>query len=1265
MPPKGSGTAVREEDFTFNEDRSRVKCKVCIKATSEESVEWITVKAAPRHLDLRREHDRALKRLEEAERVLASLEKEREKDSATNELRGVQFTTHHICGPGGEASSRVMGEAEIDMWDDYRIHGANFSAGDEVDSSKAQQTRLRDEAKSFGLWNPEATARRLGFGEDERDGAIENDEEDDFLADVMHHIDLREPEAEEIQNDGCASNAGESAKWFPYPTKMAHNLPRLRLSGSLMRAFLWVLKEAQCNDVPSFDHLRRIQKEIRAQCGITTIPYKSVQGNVFFMNDPTAIIAKDWMNPSTRNHIHVYPEIPEDGVIREIWHARKWRKTMDLDILSPMYNAGISHYYVNEVARLRDGEFVIPIRWVKFRGKVYANAFSIIFDEQGEATIVDTETAFIRSEDLVENYYDLEQAGTIPKWGASSVEAGYSDRMPNPKRIIAANRPMYCSFVNYFGDDVSGNRTKSWNKHWNAYMTHVNLPRQLLLQEFHLHFISTSPNASVPEQFREFKAALEVTHTNPVEVRDEFGDAACICIYANAGPSDNPMQSEVAGHIGGKGRCPCRKCKVGGSQKEKCTDEGYHALFEVRGIIIEILHHPNTGKAGEPRSKEYILEELEKQVKLACSGVAQHAKDTQAETGVKDTYTQFWINELISRFRNMKKDEPTRSVADIQAELIQWTVENRDKIYGPFLTMKGFDPTKDTPVEILHTILLGLIKYIWHITHTPWSAEKKNIYAMRLQSTNTDGLSIHAIRSNYIMQYAGSLIGRQLKTLAQTSIFHVRGLVSSDHFMAWKAAGELAVLLWVPAIPKLDEYWADLKVAVANVLDIFATIDPSKIVSKIKYHLLVHLDEDAVDFGPLVGLATELFEAFNGVFRYCSILSNHLAPSPDIAGQLADQEGLKHRLTGGWWPSTDQDADGKWVQAGPGVRQFISQHPILQRLVGWTEKKVVTHGEMKLVPLKRGQKHRDTFSLDLTNAARALNYGSYTPGSTWRKCIHVISESLDQCFIDSWVFAKSPTSDEESTISGRVSDILVDSAAEVLIVLENFQILSSRDEVYGMPVLVRPYSEVLFTIVPAKNIKFKFNVQHDCNSAKCEATGVCARIQERVESDQTENYIVHEPLDRFIINSHAFHNAHLLRAILPRALIAPIPLFTDREAKHHELAAQLRETQTTQKAIAAEKKRKQAELGDDADDEMEERPKKRKKQAVRRRKKRQTPVVAVGPSMVATRGRRTIRQTEKAKATPEPESESCSEMDVSAASDSDSNFYDDSDQYLR
>ena len=133
---------------------------------------------------------------------------------------------------------------------------------------------------------------------------------------------------------------------------------------------------------------------------------------------------------------------------------------------------------------------------------------------------------------------------------------------------------------------------------------------------------------------------------------------------------------------------------------------------------------------------------------------------------------------------------------------------------------------------------------------------------------------------------------------------------------------------------------SDIDIAVANVLDLFAMIDPSKITSKIKLHLLVHLKADILRFGPLVGVATEVFECFNAIFRSCSIYSNHLAPSRDIAFQLASQEVLKYRLTGGWWPG----GDGEWKRPGPSVRNFIHEHPTLQALVGWTSNEKFVNG---------------------------------------------------------------------------------------------------------------------------------------------------------------------------------------------------------------------------------------------------------------------------------------------------------------------------------
>ncbi|KAF7302326.1 hypothetical protein HMN09_00866200 [Mycena chlorophos] len=109
-----------------------------------------------------------------------------------------------------------------------------------------------------------------------------------------------------------------------------------------------------------------------------------------------------------------------------------------------------------------------------------------------------------------------------------------------------------------------------------------------------------------------------------------------------------------------------------------------------------------------------------------------------------------------------------------------------------------------------------------------------------------------------------------------------------------------------------------------------------------------------------------------------------------------------------------------------------------------------------------------------------------------------------------------------------------------------------------MPILTRPNDEHISVIILAASVKFIVNVQHDCRAAACEASGMRPVMQERVESQKTERYIVHGELERFILNTHSFHNAHLLRATLDRVLWAPAPLFLDRRLKHDELAKQLR-----------------------------------------------------------------------------------------------------------
>ena len=104
-------------------------------------------------------------------------------------------------------------------------------------------------------------------------------------------------------------------------------------------------------------------------------------------------------------------------------------------------------------------------------------------------------------------------------------------------------------------------------------------------------------------------------------------------------------------------------------------------------------------------------------------------------------------------------------------------------------------------------------------------------------------------------------------------------------------------------------------------------------INKPKLHVLTHLSEDVCRFGPPTLYEVEVFEASNKVFRHCSVLSNHHAPSHDIATTMARMERFKHIVSGGWWWDK---ATRMHIQAGKHITKNFASSVALQGHLGWS-----------------------------------------------------------------------------------------------------------------------------------------------------------------------------------------------------------------------------------------------------------------------------------------------------------------------------------------
>jgi hypothetical protein len=249
----------------------------------------------------------------------------------------------------------------------------------------------------------------------------------------------------------------------------------------------------------------------------------------------------------------------------------------------------------------------------------------------------------------------------------------FASKIPNKNRQIDNSEDLWTIWMPFWADDVSGARSKQYQKHINVYTFNANLPARLASQEFHIRFISTSPFAGALEQMAPIVKAVTESLDAPVKTFDVSVQRPCsFRTLGSDMPADNPQQSEEASHIGHQATQKCRKCTVGGDAGFEATVDGYSSFY----------------KPGPLQDVDTIRGHVWTQLTLAMTGVAKSVSSHQTLTGVKDKIAQHYVDILLEMARERLKDR-NQTLQQVKEELTTWLKNEAAPAqpYNPLLDM--------------------------------------------------------------------------------------------------------------------------------------------------------------------------------------------------------------------------------------------------------------------------------------------------------------------------------------------------------------------------------------------------------------------------------------------------------------------------------------------------------------------------------------------------------------------------------------------------
>jgi hypothetical protein len=234
-------------------------------------------------------------------------------------------------------------------------------------------------------------------------------------------------------------------------------------------------------------------------------------------------------------------------------------------------------------------------------------------------------------------------------------------------------------------------------------------------------------------------------------------------------------------------------------------------------------------------------------------------------------------------------------------------------------------------VEILHVVLLGIVKYLLQDFMAHLSKAIKNILAGYLESFNTASLNLPALQPKYLTTHVRSLIGKEFKNFLQAAPFVLFQFMNDAERALWLSLSHLSTYVFQTHIHDMTTFQNNLKTHISIFMHHLVKSN-AQWINKPKFHMLTHLPASILRFGPAPLFATKKFESYNGILRNASTHSNRLAPGRNIAIKFGNFHALRSVLSGG--VSYNQKTQTT-SNASPQVLNIFQNTPSIQNSMGY------------------------------------------------------------------------------------------------------------------------------------------------------------------------------------------------------------------------------------------------------------------------------------------------------------------------------------------